>query len=137
MFDQTAPASGLLAKALEASCKTGRLVYLGLNNWTFIPSVAYTKIVPEANIELTGIWDMEFSTENPATHYENGILSGLEVLAIKRFKCGLGIGFVERFSRPRTTEVRRPINSMVSAGALSALARSLPTPQSWARATSI
>jgi hypothetical protein len=41
---------------------------------------------------------MEFSTENPATHFQNGILSDLEVLAIKRFKNGLGIGFVESWS---------------------------------------
>jgi hypothetical protein len=57
--------------------------------------VAYTKIIPEGNIELTGIWQMEFDTEDHATHYQNGILSDLEVLAIKRFKNGLGIGFVE------------------------------------------
>jgi hypothetical protein len=37
---------------------------------------------------------MEFDTEDTATHYQNGILSDLEVLAIKRFKCGLGIGVV-------------------------------------------
>lgn len=70
--------------------KTGRLVNLGLNNWTFIPGLAYTKIIPEANIELSGIWDLEFYTENPDTHVQNGILSDLEVLAIKRFKNGFG-----------------------------------------------
>jgi hypothetical protein len=72
-----------------------RLVNLSQNTWTFIPGVGYTEIIPEANIELTGIWDMEFDTEDHATHYQNGIPSGLEVLAIKRFKNGLGIGFVE------------------------------------------
>jgi hypothetical protein len=46
----------------------------------------YTKILPEANIELTGIWQMEFDTEDPATRYQNGILSDLEVLAIKRLR---------------------------------------------------
>ena len=56
-----------------------------------------TKIIPEANIELSGTWQMEFYTENPATHYQNGILSDLEVLAIKRFKNGFGIGFVENW----------------------------------------
>ncbi len=81
--------------APTGSYQTGRLTNLSLNNWTFIPGVAYTKILPEANIELTGIWDMEFDTEDRATHYQNGILSDLEVLAIKRFKNGLGIGFVE------------------------------------------
>jgi hypothetical protein len=71
-----------------------RLANLSLNNWTFIPGVAYTKIFPAANIELSGSWAMQFYTENSATNYQNGILSDLEVLAIKRFKCGLGIGVI-------------------------------------------
>jgi hypothetical protein len=81
--------------APTGSFEKGRLVNLSQNTWTFIPGVAYTKIIPEDNIELTGIWQMEFDTEDHATHYQNGILSDLEVLAIKRFKNGLGIGFVE------------------------------------------
>jgi hypothetical protein len=81
--------------APTGSFEKNRLVNLSQNTWTFIPGVAYTKILPEANIELTGIWQMEFDTEDHATHYQNGILSDLEVLAIKRFKNGLGIGFVE------------------------------------------
>ena len=83
--------------APTGSFEKGRLVNLSQNTWTFIPGVAYTKILPEDNIELTGIWQMEFDTEDPATHYQNGILSDLEVLAIKRFKNGLGIGFVENW----------------------------------------
>lgn len=75
--------------------QTGRLSHLSLNNWTFIPGVAYTKIIPEINLELTAIWDMQFYTENPTTHYQNGILSDLEGLAIKRFKNGFGIGFID------------------------------------------
>ena len=81
--------------APTGSYEKGRLVNLSQNTWTFIPGVAYTKLLPEANIELTGIWQMEFDTEDPATRYQNGILSDLEALAIKRFKNGLGIGFVE------------------------------------------
>jgi hypothetical protein len=81
--------------APTGSFEKGRLVNLSTSTWTFIPGVAYTKILPEDNIELTGIWQMEFDTEDHATHYQNGILSDLEVLAIKRFKNGLGIGFVE------------------------------------------
>ena len=54
-----------------------------MNNWTFVTGVAYTKIIPEANIELSGIRDMEFYTKNPDTHFQNGTLSDLEVLAIK------------------------------------------------------
>ena len=84
--------------------KTGRLVNLSLNNWTFIPGVAYTKIIPEVNIELSGIWDMEFYTENPDTNFQNGIVSDLEVLAIKRFKCGFGIGFIESWIQQVTDD---------------------------------
>jgi hypothetical protein len=81
--------------APTGSFEKGKLVNLSQNTWTFIPGVAYTKIIPEDNIELTGIWQMEFDTEDHATHYQNGILSDLEALAIKRFKNGFGIGFVE------------------------------------------
>ena len=81
--------------APTGSFEKGRLVNLSQNTWTFIPGVAYTKIIPEGNVELTAIWQMEFDTEDPATHYQNGYLSDLEALAIKRFKSGFGIGFIE------------------------------------------
>ena len=90
--------------APTGSFKTGKLVNLSLNNWTFIPGVAYTKILPQANIELTGIWDMEFYTENPDTNFQNGIVSDLEVLAIKRFKNGFGIGFIESWIQQITDD---------------------------------
>ena len=71
-----------------------RLANLSTNTWTFIPGVAYTKIFPKANVELSGTWALEFDTENTATGYQNGILSDLEAAAIKRFKCGAGIGVI-------------------------------------------
>jgi hypothetical protein len=71
-----------------------RLATLSLNNWTFIPGIAYTKIFPKENIELTGIWQLQFYTENPTTDYQNGVLSDLEATIIKRFKCGAGIGVI-------------------------------------------
>jgi len=86
------------------SYETDKLANLSTNNWSFVPGIAYTKIVPEANIELTGIWNMYFYTENPATHYSSGIQSDLEVLAIKRFKCGFGIGFIESWIQQVTDD---------------------------------
>ena len=74
-----------------------RLANLSLNNWTFIPGIAYTKIFPKENVELTGIWQLQFYTENPATHYQNGILSDLEAMGVKRFKNGLGVGVIFSF----------------------------------------
>ena len=90
--------------APTGSFEKGRLVNLSQNTWTFIPGVAYTKILPEANIELTGIWQLEFYTENPATQFQNGILSDLEVLAMKRFKGGFGIGFIESWIQQVTDD---------------------------------
>jgi hypothetical protein len=90
--------------APTGSYQKDRLVNLSTNSWTFIPGVAYTKIIPQSNIELTGIWDMEFDTGDPATNYDNGILSDLEVLAIKRFKNGFGIGFVESWIQQITDD---------------------------------
>jgi hypothetical protein len=95
--------------APTGSFEKGRLVNLSQNTWTFIPGVAYTKILPEANIELTGIWQMEFDTEDPATRYQNGILSDLEALAIKRFKNGLGIGFVESWIQQVNDDEGAPV----------------------------
>jgi len=71
-----------------------RLANLSNNTWTFIPGLAYTKVFPKPNLELSGSWSMTFDTENPATHYQNGILSDLEATAIKRFKCDGGIGVI-------------------------------------------
>lgn len=71
-----------------------RLANLSLNNWTFIPGVAYTKIFPKQEIELSGIWTLNFYTENPATHYQNGIESDFELLGVKTFDNGAGLGLI-------------------------------------------
>lgn len=56
--------------------------------------MAYTKIFPQANVELSAAWGLQFDTENTATHYQNGILSDLEGTIIKRFKSEFGIGVI-------------------------------------------
>src|SRR5437762_6617175 len=98
--------------APTGSFEKGRLVNLSQNTWTFIPGVAYTKIIPEANIELTGIWQMEFDTEDPATRYQNGILSDLEVLAINasRMAWALALSRVG-FSRSTTMKAQPPCST--------------------------
>jgi hypothetical protein len=94
--------------APTGSYEKGKLANLSLNDWTFIPGVAYTKIIPEANVELTGMWDMDFYTDDPATRYDSGIQSDLEALAIKRFKNGFGIGFVESWIQQLTDDSGAP-----------------------------
>lgn len=45
---------------------------------------------------------MIFDTQNPDTHYQNGILSDLEATAIKRFKCGAGFGVIDSWIQQLT-----------------------------------
>ncbi|WP_052572983.1 transporter [Haloferula sp. BvORR071] len=85
---------GLTVWAPTGEYEEGALANLSTNTWTFIPTVAYTKILPGPNIELTAQWSLQFYTENPATDYQDGVVSDLEFTAIKRFQNGFGIGLV-------------------------------------------
>ena len=85
---------GLVVWAPTGKYDEDDLANLGLNKWTFIPSVAYTKIFPEPNIEISAILGVHFSTENPDTDYQDGILTDFEFTVIKRFKNGFGFGVV-------------------------------------------
>ena len=69
-----------------------RLANLSTNTWTFIPGVAYVKVFPKANVELSAMWALLFDTENTATNYQNGILSDFEFTVIKHWKGGFGFG---------------------------------------------
>ncbi|MFJ2991183.1 transporter [Pandoraea sp. NPDC087047] len=65
-----------------------------LNNWTFIPQVAYTKFVPSYDLEFDVIAGVQFYTRNTATDYQNAPLFTLDVMGLKKFSNGLGIGLV-------------------------------------------
>jgi hypothetical protein len=71
-----------------------RLANAGQNTWTFTPTVAYTKLLPVENIELTANYGVEFYTPNDKTGYHNAPVSVLDLLALKRFSNGWGIGIV-------------------------------------------
>ena len=71
-----------------------RLANAGQNTWTFIPTVAYTKLLPEHNVELSANYAVEFYTGNNETHYHNAPISVLDLLALKRFTGGWGVGVI-------------------------------------------
>jgi hypothetical protein len=73
---------------------TTRLANAGQNTWTFIPTVAYTKLLPSQNIELSANYGVNFYTPNNDTHYHNAPVSVLDLLALKRFTSGWGVGVV-------------------------------------------
>ncbi|TCK97399.1 hypothetical protein B0G74_4108 [Paraburkholderia sp. BL9I2N2] len=71
-----------------------RLANAGQNTWTFTPTIAYTKLLPQENIELSLNYGLEFYTPNNDTHYHNAPVSVLDLLALKRFSSGWGVGVV-------------------------------------------
>ena len=88
-----------LSMGLTVWAPTGKydsedLANLGLNKWTFIPSVAYTRIFPKQNIEFSAELGVHLSTENPDTDYRDGVLTDFEFTVIKRFENGFGFGFI-------------------------------------------
>lgn len=70
----------------------------GQNTWTFVPNVAFTKIFPTGNAEISTNIAYEIYTKNDATDYENGDLFRMDILGLKRFgdvgSDGLGAGAV-------------------------------------------
>jgi hypothetical protein len=73
---------------------TDRLANAGQNTWTFTPTFAYTKLLPKENIELSLNYGVEFYTHNNQTQYHNAPVSVLDLLALKRFGTGWGVGVV-------------------------------------------
>jgi hypothetical protein len=71
-----------------------RLANAGQHTWTFTPTVAYTKLLPAEDVELSANYGVEFYTPNSDTNYHNAPVSVLDLLALKRFKGGWGVGVV-------------------------------------------
>ncbi len=70
------------------------LANTSLNNWTFVPQVAWTQLVPEYGLEFDVVAGLQFYTRNHDTDYQNGALFTLDALALKRFANGVGVGLV-------------------------------------------
>ncbi len=88
-----------IAFSLNIWAPTGRydansLANTGLNNWTFIPQVAYTKYVPSYGLEFNVVAGLQFYTRNNATGYQNAPLFTLDVMGVKKFSNGVGVGLV-------------------------------------------
>jgi hypothetical protein len=73
---------------------TNSIANTSLNNWTFIPQVAYTNILPEYGLELNAVAGLQFYTRNKDTDYQNAPLLTLDLMALKHWDNGLGAGLV-------------------------------------------
>lgn len=71
-----------------------RLANPSLNNWTFVPQVAYTGIFPESGWQLDAVAGLQVFTRNSATDYRNAPLFSMDIMARKMFKNGIGAGLI-------------------------------------------
>ncbi|MEJ8858208.1 transporter [Variovorax robiniae] len=65
-----------------------------LNNWTFIPQIAYTRIFPESGWQLDAVANLQFYTRNKDTDYQNAPLFAMDVMGTKKFGNGVGAGLI-------------------------------------------
>jgi len=65
-----------------------------LNNWTFVPQIAYTQIFPESKWQLDMVAGLQLYTRNPATDYRNAPLFSLDVMGRRKFDNGVGAGLI-------------------------------------------
>ncbi len=75
----------------------GRLANVSQNVWNLVPSVAYTRLLPEQGVELSAVGAVFFSTRNEATNYRSAPLATLDVLATRRLGHGVALGGVLGF----------------------------------------
>lgn len=74
--------------------EAGKLANPGLNNWTFAPTIGYTKLFMKGGLELSVSSAVEFYTENPDTDYRNGEVFTTDALLMMRTPKGFGFGAV-------------------------------------------
>jgi hypothetical protein len=85
---------GLYVYAPTADYELGKLANPGLNVWTMTPAVGYTRLFKKGTLEFSALSGVEFYTENDATDYQNGEIFRLDLLVMKRYESGWGIGLV-------------------------------------------
>lgn len=88
-----------MALSLNIWAPTGKydenaLANPSLNNWTFVPQVAYTGIFPESKMQLDAVASLQLYTRNNATDYRNAPVFGLDVMGRHMFGNGVGAGLV-------------------------------------------
>jgi hypothetical protein len=75
--------------------KVGSLANIGMNYWTFTPTVAYTYLDPHLGIDVSGSLGIDFNTPNESTNYQSGTLLHLDTSVTKSIgTTGLSLGLL-------------------------------------------
>ena len=68
------------------------LANIGMNYWTFSPSLAYTYINPEAHVDFSFVGGVDINTRNNSTNYRSGAMAHADATLLRTFDNGLGVG---------------------------------------------
>jgi hypothetical protein len=75
----------------------------GLGYWTFVPTAAFTQMVPRYGLDFTEQLAVQFNTTNTDSGYHSAPLLTLDALATKKLGkaigLGLTVGWVEQLGR--------------------------------------
>jgi hypothetical protein len=79
--------------APTGSYKLGSLANIGMNYWTFTPTVAYTHLDLALGLDISASLGIDFNTRNESTDYQSGTLLHFDTAVTKTVgSTGLGLG---------------------------------------------
>ena len=70
----------------------GALANIGLNYWTFSPTLGYTHLDPKLGLDFSVLAGLDINTENTATDYTSGMMAHIDASLSKKFENNIGIG---------------------------------------------
>ena len=93
--------TGLSITAPTGKYQAGDLAFIGLNYWTFSPSIGITKLIPEHGLDLSAKFGIDINTRNSDTDNYSGATAHLDLAVTKavteRWQVGAIAGFLYQF----------------------------------------
>ncbi|MGQ3291962.1 MAG: SphA family protein [Shinella sp.] len=86
--------AGLTITAPTGEYEAGDLAFIGLNYWTFTPSVGITKLVPEHGLDFSAKFGIDINTRNPDTDNYSGATAHLDLAVTKSVSENWQIGVI-------------------------------------------
>lgn len=86
--------TSLTVTAPTGQWENGRLVFIGLNYWTFTPAVAYTHLWHEQGVDFSANFGIDINTKNEDTDYYSGAMAHLDLSLTKAVTENLSIGAI-------------------------------------------
>ncbi len=104
--------------------KFGSLANIGMNYWTFTPTLAYTYLNPALGLDVSANLGIDFNTTNEKTNYHSGAMLHFDSAVTKSIgTSGLGLGVlfavlsqIRRRQRATRATARRRTRAVVRGG---------------------